>query len=98
MTKIEKVRPKLFAFKMAVIYHCLTVEFDVIDHRFNCRFKTSNEFIGSFMEEKWLNDKVDFSQDVKRLIKALLASGDSKFDIPLSRIGVEDMYEGRKSF
>lgn len=73
-------------------------EFDVIDHRLNCRFKTSNEFIGSFMEEKWLNDKVDFSQDVKRLIKALLASGDSKFDIPLSRIGVEDMYEGRKSF
>ena len=50
------------------------------------------------MQEKWLNDKIDFSQDVKRLVKALLESGDSKYDIPLSRIGVEDMYEGKKSF
>ena len=50
------------------------------------------------MEEKWINDRVDFSQNVKRLIKAVLESGDSNFNIPLSRIGVEDIYEGKESF
>ena len=48
------------------------------------------------MEDKWINDNVDFSQDVKRLIKAVLESEDSELDIPLSRIGVEDIYEGKE--